>query len=97
MTVTAVIRRRARESYRRSRRHGVRRTLREMPPEPRRQAVRPIVDAVFERVDEMKASTLPEEPLRKAIGYVANQRVALQTFLDNGRLESDNNTAENAI
>jgi transposase len=81
--------------------YKVERTLREMSPEQRRQqrqqTVRLIVDAVFERVEDMKTSTLPTEPLRKAIGYVENQRLALRRFLDDGRLEADNNTAENAI
>ena len=63
----------------------------------RQESVRPIVAAVFERVEDMYPSTLPAEPLRKALNYVCNQRQALQRFLEDGRLEADNNTAENAI
>ena len=55
------------------------------------------MDAIFGRVGEMKPETLPAEPLRKALDYVLNQRDALERFLEDGRLEADNNTAENAI
>jgi transposase len=75
--------------------------LRECAPQDRqrqRQAdVRPIIETIFQRVEAMKAITLPAEPLAKAIGYVENQRVPLRRFLDDGRLAADNNTAENAI
>ena len=81
--------------------YKVEKELRALTPERRRQqrqqSVRPIIDAIFKRIDEMKATTLPSEPLRKAIGYVVNQQVPLRRFLDDGRLEADNNTAENAI
>ena len=75
--------------------------LRERSPQDRQRqreaTVRPIIDAIFKRIDEMKAATLPSEPLRKAIGNVDNQRAPLRCFFDDGRLEADNNTAENAI
>ena len=77
------------------------RIFRDLPAEVRQQQrqtkVRPVVDAIFKRVEDMKPTTLPAEPLRKAIGYVLNQRGALRRFLKDGRLEADNNTAENAI
>lgn len=76
-------------------------TFRDLPAEVRHQqrqtTVRPVVDAILERVQDMQAATLPAESLRKAIGYVLNQRDALLRFLEDGRLEADNNTAENAI
>ena len=77
------------------------RTFRDLPAvvrhEQRQTTVRAVVDAIFKRVQDMQATTLPAEPLRKAIGYVLNQRDALLRFLEDGRLEADNNTAENAI
>ena len=77
------------------------REFRALPPDQRHQrrqdTVRPIVDTLFQRVDQIKADTVPSEPLRKACDYVINQRNALQCFLTDGRLEADNNTAENAI
>ena len=77
------------------------REYRDLQPADRHQqrqdTVRHIVAAIIKRVEEIKPATLPSEPLHKAIGYVLNQQQALQRFLDNGRLEADNNTAENAI
>jgi transposase len=73
----------------------------EMTPEERRRVreerSRPIIDGIFARLEELKAATLPSEPLRKAIDYALNQRQALSRYLDDGRLKPDNNTAENAI
>jgi transposase len=73
----------------------------EMSPEQRRdvreQRSRPILDGIFKRIEELKANTLPSEPLRKAIDYALNQHQALYRYLEDGRLKPDNNTAENAI
>jgi hypothetical protein len=73
----------------------------EMTPDDRRRVreehSRPIIDGIFARLEELKAATLPSEPLRKAIDYALKQREALYRFLDDGRLKPDNNTAENAI
>ena len=81
--------------------YGFEKQLRPLPPTDRhaqrQESVRPIVAAVLERVHDMHSTTLPAEPLRKALNYVRNQRDALQRFLEDGRLEADNNTAENAI
>jgi transposase len=73
----------------------------DMTPEQRREVreerSRPILDGIFERFEELKANTVPSEPLRKAIDYALNQRQALYRYLDDGRLKPDNNTSENAI
>lgn len=73
----------------------------EMAPDQRRKAreqgSKPIIEGIFKRFEELKANTLPSEPLRKAVDYALNQRLALQRYLDDGRLKPDNNTAENAI
>jgi transposase len=63
----------------------------------REQYSRSIIDAIFIRLEELKAVTLPTEPLRKAVNYALNQREALYRYLEDGRLKPDNNTAENAI
>jgi transposase len=57
----------------------------------------PVLDGIFERLEELKAATLPSEPLRKAIDYSLNQRQALCRYVEDGRLRPDNNIAENAI
>jgi transposase len=63
----------------------------------RQQKSKPILDAIFDRLEALKAATIPKEPLRKAVDYALNQRDALYRYLDDGRLKPDNNTAENAI
>jgi hypothetical protein len=73
----------------------------ELKPEQRYQTrqerSRPLIDHLFERIEELKAQTIPSEPLRKAVEYALNQRQALYRYLEDGRLKPDNNTAENAI
>jgi transposase len=63
----------------------------------RQEHSRPILDEIFARLQELKAATLPSEPLRKAVDYSLNQRKALYRYLEDGRLKPDNNIAENAI
>jgi hypothetical protein len=63
----------------------------------REERSRPLIAGIFRRLEELKAGTLPTEPLRKAIDYALNQRAALSRYLEDGRLKPDNNTAENAI
>lgn len=59
----------------------------------------PVLDRIYERIDEIAAerTVLPSSLLAKAIGYAINQREALYRYTTDGRLEIDNNTAENAI
>jgi transposase len=72
-----------------------------MTPQERRlvreERSRPILDGIFESLEELKPNTLPSEPFRKAIDYALNQREALYRYLKDGRLKPDNNIAENAI
>jgi hypothetical protein len=63
----------------------------------RQERSRPIIDGIFQRLEELKSLTLPSEPLRKAIDYALNQRGSLYRYLDDGGLKPDNNTAEKAI
>jgi transposase len=73
----------------------------ELSPEQRHQRrqerSRPLMDHLFKRIEELKAQTIPSEPLRKAVDYALNQRQALYRYLEDGRLKPDNNIAENAI
>ena len=59
----------------------------------------PLLDKLYERLDEIAAErvVLPSSLLAKAMGYAINQRKALYRYTTDGRLEIDNNTAENAI
>jgi transposase len=63
----------------------------------RQERSRPLIDHLLERIEELKAQTIPSEPLRKAVDYALNQRQALYRYLEDGRLKPDNNIAENAI
>ena len=58
---------------------------------------RPIIEGIFERLEELNPAILPSEPLSKAINYALNQREALCRYTEDGRLRPDNNIAENAI
>lgn len=79
----------------------VERTWATAPPEQRLEArrveSRPIVDAFFAWCKEEAGRVLDETPTAKAIGYAVNQRVALQRFLDDGRLPIHNNGSERAL
>ena len=63
----------------------------------RQQKAKPILDNIFEVLEDLKGKTIPSEPIRKAIDYSLNQKVALYRYLENGHLKPDNNTAENAM
>jgi len=63
----------------------------------RQENAAPLLDEIFEKLEELRRQTIPSEPLRKAIDYALNQRKALCRYLEDGRLRPDNNLAENAI
>ena len=71
------------------------------PPEvrlaTRRAESKAIVDGFFTWCEAEAKQVLDETPTAKAIGYALNQRVALQRFLDDGRLPIHNNGSERAL
>jgi transposase len=71
------------------------------PPERRlaaRQAEsKPVVDKFFEWADAHALQVLDETPIAKGLTYVRNQRVALQRFLEDGRLPIHNNWSERQL
>lgn len=79
----------------------VERTCATAPPEQRletrRAESKPMADAFFTFCEEETGRVLDETPTAKAIGYALNQRVALQRFLDDGRLPLHNNGSERAL
>ena len=81
--------------------YQVEKACKDLEPQDRRatrqEKAKPIIEAIFERLEELNPAVLPSEPLSKAIGYGLNQRSALLRYLQDGRLKPDNNTAENAI
>ena len=56
-----------------------------------------IVDDLFALLAQYEAEVLPKSPMGKALRYALKLEVALRRFLDDGRLEADNNAAERAL
>ena len=57
----------------------------------------PLLAALKERLEQHLPTVLPKGPLAEAIGYTLNHWTALNRYLDDGRLEIDNNAIERAI
>lgn len=58
---------------------------------------KPIVDEFFEWVKRIAPEAVPKSLLATAIGYALNQEPALRRFLEDGRIEPDNNDTERAL
>jgi transposase len=63
----------------------------------RQKHARPVMDRLFEILSTTKAEVLPKSPLYDACQYALNNRRALERYLEDGRLEIDNNGAERSI
>ncbi|ABK42845.1 transposase IS66 [Magnetococcus marinus MC-1] len=63
----------------------------------RQERSRPIIDELKTWLEDNRAGVLPKSKLGEAMGYLTNQWSSLIRYLDDGRLEIDNNRAENAI
>lgn len=72
--------------------------LKDLPYEERKQkrqeASRPILDAFWTWVSETSALKTTNEKLTEALTYSTNQRIGLETFLEDGRLPLSNNLCE---
>lgn len=81
--------------------HEVETPCADMTPEERRrfrkEHAQPLLEGIFEKLEELKPQTTPSEPLRAAVNYALNQQTALCRYVEDGRLRPDNNLAENAI
>ena len=58
---------------------------------------RPVLDAFLAWLNTQKSRVLPKSALGKAIKYCRNQWDKLEAFLQDGRLELDNNRSERSI
>ena len=65
--------------------------------ELRAAVARPVLDAFRKWLDIESLRVLPRSPIAQAMGYVLNQWEALIRYLEDGRLEIDNNRAERMI
>lgn len=63
----------------------------------RQEKSRPVLDKLLPELERAVAQNLPESPLAKAAGYCIREWTALRRYLEDGRLEIDNNLTENAI
>jgi transposase len=63
----------------------------------RLEKAKPILDTFKTWLTTYKDQTLPKSPLGQAISYSLNQWTELTRYLDDGRLEIDNNAAERSI
>jgi transposase len=63
----------------------------------RQELAAPILAALQPRLEAMREKHLPQSPMGKAIRYVLNEWAPLTRYLEDGRLEIDNNLTENAI
>ena len=79
----------------------IERDLKDATPEERHAArqlrSRPVLDAYREWLDKMVIETTSQNKLGEAIRYSINQWEDLIRFMEDGRLELDNNRAERAI
>ena len=71
------------------------------PPEKRLQArqehSKPLVNALFETLTTLLPKVPKKGETAKAITYALKQKEALMRFLDDGKIQIDNNTAERSI
>ena len=81
--------------------YGVESQIRGAPPEQRRSArqsrARPILDDLQQWLQLALVQLSTKSDLAVAIRYALTRWVALSRYLENGKLEADNNTAERAL
>jgi transposase len=63
----------------------------------RQEKSKPLMETFNAWVDQIYPTVLPQSPLGKALFYCINHRSGLMRFLEDGRLEIDNNLTEQEI
>ncbi len=63
----------------------------------RQDLAKPVLEGLLPRLEKMREKHLPQSPLGKASRYALGEWQALGRYLEDGRLEIDNNLTENAI
>lgn len=81
--------------------YGIEQTIKDKTPdkkyEIRQEKAKPLVNKLHQWLINHKDKVPPKMPLGKAINYALNQFEKFQRYLDDGRLNIDNNRAERAI
>jgi transposase len=76
-------------------------TIKALPPEKKRaireEQAKPILDEMYQYMTDIYPKTYPKSALGQAIAYTLNQWPKLLTYLEDGRLENNNNLSERAI
>ena len=79
----------------------IERRLRDKPPDERQQQreqySRPVIDKLYQWVEKTQTTVNDKSKLGRGLAYLHNHRDGLTRFIEDGRLEIDNNRAENAI
>lgn len=80
---------------------AIERKLKTLTPKKRKKerlrCSKPVLEAFFEWCHHQIETALDDTPLAKALGYVLNQRQALERFLEDGRLPIHNNRSEREL
>ena len=63
----------------------------------RQEKSKPIMEEFYAWLDKVQSTVLPQSTLGKAVYYAINHRVELMRFLNDGRLQIDNNHTERMI
>lgn len=81
--------------------YAIEREVHDATPEARaaarRERSRPILEKIRAFLDEQSRAVLPKSPVGGAIAYAQKLWAALGRFVEDGRLEIDNNRAERAL
>ncbi|MDQ7075977.1 MAG: IS66 family transposase [Gammaproteobacteria bacterium] len=81
--------------------YGIERQIKDQPPDERKrvrqQQAKPILQQFRAWLDKNQNHVLPKGLLGKALSYLDKNWQKLQVYLEDGRLEIDNNGAENAL
>ena len=81
--------------------YAIERRIRDCPPEERyavRQTeTRPVLERLHAWASDTRPKVAPKTPLGKALAYLLEHWQGLTRFLEDGRLEVDNNRVENAL
>jgi len=63
----------------------------------REEKSNPVLELLHSQIEPLREKHLPQSPLGKAISYTLNEWTALNRYVEDGRLQIDNNLTENAI
>ena len=71
--------------------------LPEVRAKVRQEESGPVLEELFEWLEERRDRDPPQSPLGDAVGYALNQRTALEVYVEDGHLEIDNTRLERLI